>query len=133
MWPAMTDGTVQLLWELALKSTTQPSGTILIISEGAGYEAQRLSRQCFRVAPRFMTPSVLRLVTNIDGAVFIDPHGTCFAIGAILDGLATERGDASRGSRYNSALRYVESSRFPTLAVVVSEDGWIDLLPSVKK
>ncbi|GAA4385197.1 diadenylate cyclase [Hymenobacter koreensis] len=133
MWPAMSDATVQLHWELALKATTQPSGTILIISEGAGYEAQRLSRQCFRVAPRFMTPSVLRLVTNIDGAVFIDPYGTCFAIGAILDGLASERGDASRGSRYNSALRYIETSRFPSLAVVVSEDGWIDLLPSVKK
>ncbi|KAA9327494.1 hypothetical protein F0P96_16050 [Hymenobacter busanensis] len=133
MWPAMTDVTVQTLWELALKATTQPTGTILIVSEGAGYEAQRLSRQCFRVAPRFMTPSVLRLVTNIDGAVFINPHGTCFAIGAILDGLATEKGDSSRGSRYNSALRYIESSRFPALAVVVSEDGWIDLLPSVKK
>jgi DNA integrity scanning protein DisA with diadenylate cyclase activity len=79
-----------------------------------------------------MTPSVLRLVTNIDGAVLIDPRGTCFAIGAILDGLATERGDSSRGSRYNSALRYVETARYPTLAIVVSEDGYIDLLQSTK-
>ncbi|WP_400190604.1 diadenylate cyclase [Hymenobacter sp. B81] len=133
MWPGMGDATVQTLWELGLKATTQPTGTILIISEGAAQEAQRLSRQCFRVAPRFMTPPVLRLVTNIDGAVLIDPQGTCFAIGAILDGLATEKGDSSRGSRYNSALRYVGSSQYPVLAVVVSEDGWIDLLPSVKK
>jgi DNA integrity scanning protein DisA with diadenylate cyclase activity len=77
-----------------------------------------------------MTPSVLRLVTNIDGAVLIEPSGMCHAIGAILDGLATEKGDSSRGSRYNSALRYVNSSKYPVLAVVVSEDGWIDLLPS---
>ena len=104
-----------------------------MISEGAAQEAARLTRQCFRVAPRLMTPSVLRLVTNIDGAVLIDPAGTCHAIGAILDGLATEKGDSSRGSRYNSALRYVESSRYAVLAVVVSEDGWIDLLPPMRR
>ena len=62
--------------------------------------------------------------------MLIQPDGTCHAIGAILDGLATEKGDSSRGSRYNSAVRYVNSSKYPVLAVVVSEDGWIDLLPS---
>ena len=115
---------------LAQKATTQPNGTILVISAGAAQEAQRLTRQCFRVVPRIMTPTVLRLVTNIDGAVLIEPNGICHAIGAILDGLATEKGDSSRGSRFNSALRYVNSSKYPVLAVVVSEDGWIDLLPS---
>ena len=123
------DGT-DYLWDLAQKATTQPNGTILVISAGAAHEAQRLTRQCFRVVPRIMTPTVLRLVTNIDGAVLIEPNGICHAIGAILDGLATAKGDSSRGSRYNSALRYVNSSKYPVLAVVVSEDGWIDLLPS---
>ena len=52
---------------------------------------------------------------------------------AILDGLATEKGDSSRGSRYNSAVRYVESSRYACLAIVVSEDGLIDLLPPLKR
>ncbi len=118
------------LWDLAQKASTQPTGTILVISAGAAQEAKRLARQCFRVVPRIMTPSVLRLVTNIDGAVLIEPNGMCYAIGAILDGLATEKGDSSRGSRYNSALRYINSSKYPALAVVVSEDGWIDLLPS---
>jgi DNA integrity scanning protein DisA with diadenylate cyclase activity len=65
--------------------------------------------------------------------VLIDPHGTCYAIGAILDGLATEKGDSSRGSRYNSALRYVESSDYPCLAVVVSEDGLVDVITSVQE
>ncbi|UYZ59890.1 diadenylate cyclase [Hymenobacter latericus] len=132
LWPALDASTVENLWELTMKATTQRTGTILVISENAAAEAKRLTRQSFRVAPRFITPSVLCLVTNIDGAVLIDPQGTCFAIGAILDGLATEKGDSSRGSRYNSAVRYVESARYPTLAVVVSEDGWIDLLSSKK-
>ena len=132
LWPQLPDAAVANLWELTMQATNQLHGTILVVSDNAGLEAQRLTRQSFRVAPRYMTPSVLRLVTNIDGAVLIDPQGTCFAIGAILDGLATERGDSSRGSRYNSAVRYVESARYATLAVVVSEDGWIDLLPSKK-
>ena len=133
IFPGVDAAGVAYLWELTLKATAQPNGTILVISEGAAQEAARLTRQCFRVAPRLMTPSVLRLVTNIDGAVLIDPAGSCYGIGAILDGLATAKGDSSRGSRYNSALRYVESSRYACLAIVVSEDGWIDLLPPVRR
>ncbi|SFP75588.1 diadenylate cyclase [Hymenobacter arizonensis] len=130
VFPSLNTDSIDYLWDLAQKASNQPNGTILVISTGAAKEAQRLTRQCFRVVPRIMTPSVLRLVTNIDGAVLIEPSGMCHAIGAILDGLATEKGDSSRGSRYNSALRYVNSSKYPVLAVVVSEDGWIDLLPS---
>ncbi|HEX8657998.1 MAG TPA: diadenylate cyclase [Hymenobacter sp.] len=130
VFPNLNADSTDYLWDLAQKATTQPNGTILVISAGARQEAQRLTRQCFRIVPRIMTPSVLRLVTNIDGAVLIEPSGMCYAIGAILDGLATEKGDSSRGSRYNSALRYVNSSKYATLAIVVSEDGWIDLLPS---
>ena len=133
IFPHLSLDTIAYLWELTQRATEQTNGTILVISEGAAQEAVRLTRQCFRVAPRLMTPSVLRLVTNIDGAVFVGPDGTCHAIGAILDGLATEKGDSSRGSRYNSALRYVESSRYACLAVVVSEDGLIDLLPPVRR
>ncbi|GGG54716.1 DNA integrity scanning protein DisA nucleotide-binding domain protein [Hymenobacter glacieicola] len=133
VFPGVDAAGAAYLWELTLRATAQANGTILVISEGAAQEAARLTRQCFRVSPRLMTPSVLRLVTNIDGAVLIDPAGTCYAIGVILDGLATEKGDSSRGSRYNSALRYVESSRYPVLVVVVSEDGWIDLLPPMRR
>jgi hypothetical protein len=130
VFPALNADSIDYLWDLAHSATTQPTGTILVITTGAAQEAQRLNRQCFRVVPRIMTPSVLRLVTNIDGAVLIEPNGMCHAIGAILDGLATDKGDSSRGARFNSALRYVNSSKYPVLAVVVSEDGWIDLLPS---
>ena len=105
--------------------------TMLGITAGAKPEAERLRRQCFRVVPRPMTAPVLRQASSIDGAVLIEPTGVCHAIGVILDGQATEKGDSSRGARYNSAVRYVSSSPYPCLAIVVSEDGWIDLLPSV--
>ena len=130
VFPTLDAESTDYLWDLAQQATSQPTGTILVITTGAANEAKRLTRQCFQVVPRIMTPSVLRLVTNIDGAVLIEPNAMCHAIGAILDGLATEKGDSSRGSRYNGALRYVNSSKYPMLAVVVSEDGWIDLLPS---
>ena len=51
----------------------------------------------------------------------------------ILDGRASGRGDSARGARYNSALRYVESSDHPCLAVVVSEDGLVDVITSVQE
>ena len=130
VFPNLDVDSADYLWDLAQSATTQATGTILVISTGAAHEAKRLARQCFRVVPRIMTPSVLKLVTNIDGAVLIEPTGMCHAIGAILDGLATDKGDSSRGARFNSALRYANSSKYPCLAVVVSEDGWIDLLPS---
>ncbi len=129
VFPDLPTADIDYLWDLALTATSQPNGTILVFTAGAAAEARRLARQCFRVVPRTLLPQVLRQVTNIDGAVLIEPNGLCHAIGAILDGLATDRGDSSRGARYNGALRYVNSSHYPCLAVVVSEDGWIDLLP----
>jgi hypothetical protein len=58
----------------------------------------------------------------------LDPQGYCYSIGVILDGTASGRGNSTRGARYNSAIRYVESSPYPTLVVVVSEDGMVDVM-----
>ena len=50
-------------------------------------------------------------------------------MGVILDGKSRpNRGTPTRGARYNSAVRYVESSPYPCLAVVVSEDGMVDIV-----
>ncbi len=53
----------------------------------------------------------------------------------ILDGLACAKGAADRGARYNSAVRYVETAAgqfgHRCAAVVVSEDGLIDVLPEL--
>ena len=52
----------------------------------------------------------------------------CYSIGVILDGKASGHGTSTRGARYNSAIRYVDSSPYPCLAIVVSEDGLVDVI-----
>ena len=81
------------------------------------------------IEPVVLGDEMVRRVTSIDGAVLLDDEGRCHAVGVILDGRATPDGRPSRGSRYNSALRYVTGAEGPTLAVVISEDGRVDLLP----
>jgi len=71
-------------------------------------------------------------LTPIDGAILLNPEGECYAFGVVLDGLATEIGDPSRGARYNSAIRYMKSSKHACLAVVVSEDSGVDFFPNLK-
>jgi hypothetical protein len=119
---------VERLWDVVLEASRQKHGTLLVISTEALAEADRLKLQCTLIEPVPLTPLITRLVTSIDGAVLLDPDGYCYSIGVILDGTASGYGDGTRGARYNSAIRYVESSAYPCLAVVVSEDGLIDVL-----
>lgn len=116
------------LWALALAASEQRHGTILVISAGAEEEARRLALQGLSVAPVKLDRDALLAVSSIDGAVLVSPDTTCHAIGAILDGRAQGTGDPARGARYNSALRYVLSAEKPCLAIVVSEDGRVDIL-----
>jgi hypothetical protein len=110
----------------------ESSGTMLVISAAAAEEARRLEAHGIRVRPREMSRELLRHLTPIDGAVLLAPDGACHAIGTILDGIAYGKGDPSRGARYNSAVRYVESTPSPCLAVVVSEDGRVDYVPDLR-
>ncbi len=119
---------VEKLWDIVLEASRQKHGTMLVITTEALAEADRLKLQCTLVEPVVLTPLITRLVTSIDGAVLLDPDGYCYSIGVILDGKASGNGDGARGARYNSALRYVESSAYPCLAVVVSEDGLVDVI-----
>ncbi len=131
---ALTDAPkVERLWDVVLEASRQKHGTLLVITTEALAEADRLKLQCTLVEPVPLTPLITRLVTSIDGAVLLDPDGYCYSIGVILDGRASGRGDSTRGARYNSALRYVESSDYPCLAVVVSEDGLTDIITSVRE
>ena len=86
------------------------------------------------ITPCLLTSKLLKHLTPIDGAILIDPEGTCHAIGTILDGKATPKGDPGRGARFNSAVRYVESSwdKVRCFAVVVSEDGGVDFVPNLR-
>ena len=128
----LTDpGKIERLWDVVLEASRQKHGTLLVITTEALAEADRLKLQCTLVEPVPLTPLITRLVTSIDGAVLLDPEGYCYSIGVILDGRASGRGNSARGARYNSALRYVESSDYPCIAVVVSEDGLVDVICSV--
>ncbi|GAC1376986.1 MAG: diadenylate cyclase [Hymenobacter sp.] len=123
---------VERLWDVVLEASRQKHGTLLVITTEALAEADRLKLQCTLIEPVPLTPLITRLVTSIDGAVLLDPDGYCYSIGVILDGRASGRGSSARGARYNSALRYVESSAYPCLAVVVSEDGLVDVITPVQ-
>lgn len=131
----ITESETEVLWNIALEASREPRGTIIVISTGARFEAQRLRNQCIQTKPLVPTPDVVRTITTIDGAVLLAPGGTCYAVGVILDGLASSKGNPMRGSRYNSAVRYVETSRrqfgYGCYAIIVSEDGMVDLVPEL--
>jgi len=107
---------------------------MLVISENAKSEAKRLGKQSFAIKPLKLTPKIINQITSIDGSVMLDIDSTCHAIGVILDGLATEKGDSSRGSSYNSAIRYYENfnTQFSMAIVIISEDGMIDIIPKLR-
>ncbi|OYN76231.1 diadenylate cyclase [Mycolicibacterium sphagni] len=117
------------LWVLANASKGAEHGTMLVISQRAADEAKRLSSQAIPIETAALDTSLFAKVTGIDGSVLVDPSGDCHAIGVILDGTATTAGDRSRGARYNSAVKYLASTDTPTVILLVSEDGMINLLP----
>lgn len=122
-----------VLWALATAAADAEHGTMLVVSESAAAEAARLGSQALTVEPTRLDDSLVRQVTGIDGAVLVDPFGYCHAIGVILDGTAGGEGDRSRGARYNSAVKYLASARdTPTVILLVSEDGMINLLPDLR-
>lgn len=125
---------INLLYKIASNSTQQKHGALLVISLSADKEALRLQGQSFSIKPVELNEQNVISFTSIDGAILLDTDGLCHAIGVILDGPATNKGDAARGSRYNSAVRYAEFTKSinPCLIIVVSEDGMVDLIPHLK-
>lgn len=123
---------IELIVNLVRQAAREAHGTMLVISANAKEEAHRLKSQAIAVAAKPLTPKLLRNLTPIDGAVLLNAKGTCYAVGTILDGMATSAGNPARGARYNSALRYVEASGGPCLAIVISEDGGVDFIPDLK-
>lgn len=120
------------LWELFNAATHQKHGSMIVVAADASAEAQRLTQQGTGIEPKLMTVELLRLVSNIDGTILLDPHGLCHAIGVILDGDATSDCTPSRGSRFNSGLRYVNAKGTRRLAIVVSDDHTVDIIPLLR-
>ena len=119
-------------FELFKVAVGQRHGNMLIVAKDAESEASRLRGQGTRIEPTELTADLYRQVSGIDGAVIIDPNGVCHAIGVILDGEARKECTPSRGSRYNSGIRYVGFADPPRLAVVVSDDRTVDVIPVLR-
>jgi hypothetical protein len=120
------------LWHIVEAAIEQRHGTMIVVSQIAAEEANRLKKQSLGIEPIELTPALVLRLSGIDGAILIDSNGICHAVGVILDGKATDEGDPSRGARYNSAIRYIASTQSPTICLVVSEDGHVDMLPRLR-
>jgi len=117
---------------------------MIVISSAAAEEATRFEEQStvlqepVRLTGELLNETLLML-TSIDGALLVDPTGTCYSAGVILDGFAIKgKGTSARGARYNSAIRYIygaltDHSKGECLAVVVSKDGTINLIRELHK
>lgn len=114
---------------LVMAAATQERGTNILITADIAAETMRLSNQSTLVSPFRPMPGMMKQLTRIDGTLVMDPSGICYAVGAILDGQASVRGNRARGGRYNSAVMYFESVKHPCLIVIFSQDGSIDLVP----
>lgn len=123
-------------------------GAILIIAEENVIKAEvdRLARHKRGTRLKSTVPlirddgpsQILKQFSAVDGAVFLDFNGACYAFGVILDGVVEHDGNNARGSRYNSTKAYTEwarEKRYPghiILGVVKSEDGMVDLFDRAK-
>ncbi len=122
------------IWEITLEAIKQKKGSLIIVCNNAKEEAKRLVSQCIPIEPIKVNNETIKKFASIDGGILIDEKGICYAIGVILDGIATNKGDSSRGSRFNSAIRYYEyfGKENSIMIVVVSEDGMINIIPNLK-
>lgn len=121
----------EYLTDIIEEAKYQKKGTMIVISENAKKEAVRLSTSSISINPIRFTKKQIKMVTAIDGALILDTQGYCHTIGCILDGYSNDNGDASRGARFNSAIRYLNSqknSNTACLIAVISEDRYIDIL-----
>jgi hypothetical protein len=132
LFPAATDVAYTHIWHLFNAAAQQRVGSMIVVAEDADSEAARLSSQGTRIEPVELSVDLLRQASAIDGSILLDPHGRCHAIGVILDGMANDQCTPSRGSRYNSAVRYVRSSEVRRLAIVVSDDRTVDIFPALR-
>ncbi|MEK7992361.1 MAG: hypothetical protein AAB403_01015 [Planctomycetota bacterium] len=133
LFPASSPEDADHLWNLLQVQVRQDHGSMLVVAEDAAAEAYRLSKQGTNITPTRLSETLLQSVSGIDGTILLDPHGNCHAIGVILDGEASDACTPSRGSRYNSGVRYVQASLQRRFAIVVSDDRTVDLIPPLRR
>lgn len=129
---SLKDYHIKFLISLISEAKKQEKGTMLVLldPDNAKSEAERLEQSSTLIQPISITSEIIMSFSKIDGALIIDTQGICHSFGVILDGDITN-GDPSRGARYNSARRYIETKKEKDIAcliIVVSEDGYVDVL-----
>jgi len=129
LFPEMTKEMLEIHQTALLEMNRQPHGSMIVIGRDAEQEAERLAAQGTRIAPTSLTPALLNRASRIDGTILVAPNGTCYAIGVILDGEVDAQCTPSRGARYNSGIRYVAAGAVPRVAIVMSEDRTLDVIP----
>lgn len=139
---------VKTICDIVKLARLQEHGTMAIFSPKAKEEATRLC-DCGRgilidsidfkkmiSENYYKAKETLFNLTKIDGAVFFDEKGVCYAIGIIVDGRACKFSNAGRGARYNSGLTYVNDCNEREIScycAVVSEDGTVDIFANYGK
>ncbi|MGH4009944.1 MAG: hypothetical protein ACRDTH_17625 [Pseudonocardiaceae bacterium] len=128
----LPDADADRLVDLAHAAGRHHHGAMLVISTDAPAEAARLSPQSIAVEPILLSTDLMTQLTLMDGAILVDAHGRCHAVGVILDGLAVGSGNPARGSRYNNPVRYLANNPPAAIVIVYSADGGVDVLPDLR-
>ena len=129
-----TVGSIELdrIWAVIQRAQATGHGTTLVVSRDPASEVARLGREAVPIEPDCLEPDDIVRLGRVDGAVVLGPDGSCHAFGVILDGKASGGGDPARGSRFNSAVRYQSTGVVPSMVVVISDDGTVDLIPDLR-
>ena len=131
-FPHISDENTKKLWGIIETCMKQKNGTLVVISNDCKVESDRLKNTAINIKPVYINEKLFKHLTSIDGAIMLDLDGVCYSVGMILDGDIEEYGDMSRGSRYNSAIRYINTN-LKSIAIIVSEDKIVDIYPKLPK
>lgn len=124
---------VDQIWDLVQEAQEAQQGSTLVISHDPEGESTRLGGQAVTIEPSQLRPADIIRLGRVDGAIILGRDGRCYAFGVILDGKASlGRGDAARGSRFNSAVRYQHTMAKRSLVIVISDDGLVNLVPRLR-
>ena len=120
---------IERIWRIVEEVHASGHGMTIAVSDKPAAEIRRLGDEAMPLEPEVLDPGEVVRLGCVDGAVLLGPDGSCFGFGVILDGEADGSGDAARGSRFNSAVRYQTKMAAGSFLVVASDDGTLDLIP----